>query len=136
MDAPEHPSTMGWRNPTHVINGRAWAAGVPEGIEVVAPAAASETVPLWSAPADVDGAESLGELALAPGDRYPLREIATGDEASTGTSAEAYRLWYRIALPDGGEGWVQAAVPSANDTGSDGRPSSVRLDFVPAVVAL
>ena len=31
IDAPEHPSVMGWRNPTHVINRRAWPDGVPEG---------------------------------------------------------------------------------------------------------
>jgi murein DD-endopeptidase MepM/ murein hydrolase activator NlpD len=135
MDAPEHPSAMGWRNPTHVINGRAWAGGVPEGAEVIVSAIAPASTPLWTAPADVDGAEVIGDLALAPGDRFALRELATGVEDSTGTSAEAYRLWYRVTLPNGGEGWVQAAVPSTNDTGSDGRPSSVRLDFVPAVVA-
>jgi hypothetical protein len=91
--------------------------------------------PLWSAPADVNGAESLGDLALARGERYSLRKIATGDEAATGTSAEAYRLWYRIALANRTEGWVQAAVPTTNDIGSDGRLSSVRFDFLPAVVA-
>jgi hypothetical protein len=82
----------------------------------------------------MDDAEPAGELALAPGDRYPLLAIDAGEEASTGTSAEAYRLWYQIALPDETEGWVQAAVPSDNDTGSDGRPSSVRLTMVPVAV--
>ena len=109
--------------------------GAPEGVEVVVSVTAPEMTPLWSAPADVDGAESLGNLALARGERYSLREIATGDEAATGTSAEAYRLWYRIALPDGNEGWVQVAVPTDYDTGSDGRPSSVRFDFLPVVIA-
>ena len=37
-------------------------------------------------------------------------------------------------LTDGTVGWVQAALPSANDTGSDGRPSSVRFQFLPAIV--
>jgi len=134
LDAPEHPSVMGWRNPTHVINRRAWPNGIPEGIEVVVSAVAPETTPLWSAPADVDGAESLGDLALVPGERYPLREIAAGDEDATGTSAEAYRLWYRIVLEDGQGAWARAAVPSSNDTGSDGRPSSVRFQFLPAIV--
>jgi hypothetical protein len=82
----------------------------------------------------VDGAESLGDLALVPGERYPLREIAAGDEDATGTSAEAYRLWYRIVLEDGQGAWARAAVPSSNDTGSDGRPSSVRFQFLPAIV--
>jgi murein DD-endopeptidase MepM/ murein hydrolase activator NlpD len=135
VDALEHPSALGWRNPMHVINRRAWPSGVPEGVEVVVSEAAPETTRLWSAPADVDGAESLGDLALMPGERYPLREIATGDEDATGTSAEGYRLWYRLALPDGKIGWVQVAVPTDDDTGSDGRPSSVRFDFLPAVVA-
>ncbi len=133
IGAPEHPSAMGWRNPTHVISRRMWPDGVPEGVDVVVSASAPEMTPLWSAPADVDGAESLDNLALARGERYSLREIATGDEDATGTSAEAYRLWYRIALQDGNEAWVQAAVPSANDTGSDGRPSSVQFDFLPAL---
>src|SRR5215218_1628508 len=135
LDAPEHPSAIGWRNPTHVINRRAWPDGVPEGVEVIASEAAPEMTPLWSAPSDFDGAESLGNLSLARGERYSLREIVTGDEDATGTSGEAYRLWYRIALSDGNEGWVQAAVPTDYDTGSDGRPSSVRFDFLPAVVA-
>jgi murein DD-endopeptidase MepM/ murein hydrolase activator NlpD len=135
MDAPEHPSVMGWRNPTHIINRRAWPDGVPEGMEVVVSKAAPEMTPLWSAPADVDGAERVGELSLQPGERYPLREIAAGDEDATETSAEAYRLWYSIALPDGNEGWVQVAVPTDYDTGSDGRPSSVRFDFLPVVIA-
>ena len=78
---------------------------------------------------------TLGNLSLEPGERYPLHEIATGDEAATGTSTEAYWLWYRIAHANGESAWVQAAVPSVNDTGSDGRPSSVRFDFLPAVTA-
>jgi hypothetical protein len=136
IDAPEHPSVMGWRNPTHVINRRAWPDGVPAGAEVILAETASEIITLWSAPAGEPGAEAVGEMWAITGDAaYSLLEIATGAEDTTGTSAEAYRLWYRIALPTGAEGWVQAAVPSANDTGSDGRPSSVRFDFLPAVVA-
>jgi murein DD-endopeptidase MepM/ murein hydrolase activator NlpD len=135
IDAPEHPSGMGWRNPTHVINRRSWPGGVPEGTEVVVSVTAPETTPLWSAPEDVEGAERVGNLSLEPGERYPLHELVTGDEAATGTSAEAYRLWNRIALANGEFAWVQAAVPSVNDTGSDGRPSSVRFDFLPAVTA-
>jgi hypothetical protein len=66
---------------------------------------------------DIQGWRTLGLS------RFALREIAAGAEETTGTSAEAYHLWYRIALPTGDEGWVQAAIPSANDTGSDGRLS-------------
>jgi hypothetical protein len=81
----------------------------------------------------VDGAELIEDLSLIPGDRYSLLAVDAGDEAPTGTSAESYRLWYRIALPDGNEGWVQAAVPADYDFGSDGRPSSVQFDLLPAV---
>ena len=135
IDAPEHPSAMGWRNPTHVINRRAWPDGVPEGAEAIVAAGAPTSAPLWTLPADASGAERAGDLALAPGDRYPLLAIEAGAEDTTGTSAEAYRLWYQIALPDGPEGWVQAAAPSANDTGSDGRPSSISFVLYPVAAA-
>jgi murein DD-endopeptidase MepM/ murein hydrolase activator NlpD len=132
IDAPENPSTMGWRNPTHVIGGR---AGLPDGAEAVVVATAPEAVDLWSAPGGDQGTDLVGSLPMAPGDRYPLLAIDAGAEASGQTSAEAYRLWYRIALADGEEAWVQAAIPSFNDTGSDGRPSSVRFDFLPDIAA-
>jgi murein DD-endopeptidase MepM/ murein hydrolase activator NlpD len=134
LDALEHPSVIGWRNPTHVIAHRAWPSGVPDGSEAIVSETAPASTSLWSAPSVVDDAEILGDLSLSPGDRYPLLAVDVGEEASTGSSAETYRLWYRVALPDGNEGWVQAAVPSANDIGSDGRPSSVRFDFLPAAV--
>lgn len=135
MDAPEHPSAMGWRNPTHVINRRAWPEGVPQGTEVVVAATASGEAMLWSAPGDETGAEQVGTLPLVAGDRYALLAIAAGTEASYGTSAEAYRLWYRIALAEGDAAWIQAAVPSDEETGSDGRPSSIAFILFPAVPA-
>ncbi len=134
LDAPEHPSVMGWRNPTHVIARRAWPERIPDGTEAVVSEAAPASTPLWTAPSDAADAELVGDLTLTPGDRYPLLAVDAGEEASTGLSAEAYRLWYRIALPDGNEGWVQAAVPTDYDIGSDGRPSSVRFHFLPAAV--
>jgi hypothetical protein len=136
IDAPEHPSVMGWRNPTHVINRRAWQDGVPTDAEVILAETAPGIITLWSAPAGDPGAEAVAELSAITGDAvFSLLEIAAGAEETTGTSAEAYRLWYHIALPTGAEGWVRAAVPSTNDTGSDGRPSSVRFDFLPGVAA-
>lgn len=134
IDAPEHPSAMGWRNPTYVINRRAWGADVPEGAVVSVSADAPASAPLWTLPADASRAERVGDLSLNAGERFPLLAIEAGAEDSTGTSAEAYRLWYQVALPDETEGWVQAAVPSDNDTGSDGRPSSLRFDFLPVVL--
>jgi murein DD-endopeptidase MepM/ murein hydrolase activator NlpD len=132
LDAPEHPSVMGWRNPTHVIGRRAWSGGVPIDAEVILAQTAPNVITLWSAPAGDAGAEAVAEMsAITPGAAFSLLEIAAGAEETTGTSAEAYRLWYRIALPTGDEGWVEAAVPTPYDTGSDGRPSSVRFDFLP-----
>jgi murein DD-endopeptidase MepM/ murein hydrolase activator NlpD len=128
IDAPEHPSAMGWRNPTHVINHRAWDGRLPDDAEAIVSDAAPEAAPLWSAAAG--GGEVVDEVRLTPGDRFPLLAIDAGAEDTTGTSAEAYRLWYHVGLPDGNAAWMQAAVPSTNDTGSDGRPSSVRFDLL------
>ena len=134
MAAPEHPSAMGWRNPTHVIAHRAWGPTVPAESAVVVSTMAPETTTLWSEPGSSAGASRLANFPLIAGDTYRLFAISSGDEASTGTSAEAYDLWYQIAV-EGEAAWVQAAVPLASDTGSDGRPSSVRFDFLPLVIA-
>lgn len=134
MGAPEHPSQLGWRNPTHVINRRAWPNGVLEGTEVVVTTTALDSTGRWSAPPGGPDAAPLGDLSLAAGTTYPLLAIDAGAEDATGTSAEAYQLWYRIALQNGDSSWVQAAVPDDHDVGSDGRPSSVRFDFVPDVM--
>ena len=97
--------------------------------------AAPASTPPWTAPSDGDDADVIGDLFLSPGDRYPLLTIDAGEEDALGTSAKAFRVWYQIAAPDGGEGWVRAAVPVDYDTGSDGRPSSVRFDLLPGVAA-
>jgi hypothetical protein len=133
IDAPDVPSDLGWRNPTHVINQRMLPEGAA-GVVVVATKPASDTVTLWSAPAGEGEPRSAGELTLRPGERFPLLALRAGPEDSRETSALAYQLWYRIELPDSRAGWVQAAVPWAFETGSDGRPSSVSFNFVPAVV--
>jgi murein DD-endopeptidase MepM/ murein hydrolase activator NlpD len=133
IDAPEHPSDMGWRNPTHVIAHRMFGGRPPAGFEVIVAEGASNSTGLWSLPSGRRGAQRIGGLPLTAGNRFPLVSIANGAEASRATSAEGYRLWYQIALPAGDTAWVQAAVPSTHDTGSDGRPSSVRVDFLPVV---
>lgn len=132
IDAPEHPSAMGWRNPTHVINRRAWGNGIPAAAEVIVAAGAPAEISLWSAPPGEDAAQ-VGSQVIAPGDRFPLLAVATGSEDSTGTSAEAYQVWYQLGLAagDGDTVWAQAVVPSKNETGGDGRPSSVALVLVP-----
>src|SRR5215216_7445816 len=53
IDAPEHPSAIGWRNPTHVINRRLSGKGSPPtDAEVIVPNGASEAAALWSDPSD------------------------------------------------------------------------------------
>jgi hypothetical protein len=130
IDAPEHPSAMGWRNPTHVIGGH---TALFSDSEAVVTMTATGEVDVWSAP-QPDDAELLRSLLLRPGDRYALLAIDAGPAASEETSAEAYRLWYRLEMMGGTAGWIQAAVPSTNDTGSDGRPSSMRFQLLPATV--
>jgi hypothetical protein len=59
-----------------------------------------------------------------------VTELRAGAPDSRETGAGAYELWLRLA--PGGEpgGWVQAAVPSDRETGTDGRPSSIDLPLV------
>ena len=71
----------------------------------------------------------MGNLSLEPGERYPLHEIATGDEARHWDQCRGVLALVPHRAANGESAWVQAAVPSVNDTGSDGRPSSVRFDF-------
>ncbi|MBA2519556.1 MAG: M23 family metallopeptidase [Chloroflexia bacterium] len=131
--APEHPTAIGWRNPSHVINGRAFAGGVPPRAEVVVAELAPAAVDLWSAPATEPGAEVSGSLAVRPGERFRLLNVSAGPEASAETSANGYQVWYEIQFKVGERTWVQAAVPSLTDTGADGRPSAVVLAFLPDV---
>jgi murein DD-endopeptidase MepM/ murein hydrolase activator NlpD len=132
--APDLPSDRGWRNPTHIINRRMLSEGAA-GEVVVASKPVSVSVTLWSAPPGEATPGVLGELDLKAGDHFALLEIYTGAEDTRETSALAYRLWYKIRLLDGKEGWVQAAVPSTFETGGDGRPSSIYFNFLPAVQA-
>ena len=136
IHAPEHPSAIGWRNPTHAIASRAYSGDEPPiGAETTIAAGSSGEGTVWSAPTDRDGAEPVGTLPLVAGERYALTAVETGDPASGGRSAEAYRLRYRIVLPTGDEGWVDAVRPSADETGSDGQPSAIRFTFLPTTVA-
>ena len=134
IDAPDLPSDLGWRNPAHVLARRmAGTGGLSQ--TVVATKPISSSVTLWSAAPNDAARAAIGELALRAGERFALLELYAGAEDTRETSARAYQLWYHIAVPDGRSGWVQAAVPSTFDTGSDGRPSSVSFNFLPAVDA-
>jgi murein DD-endopeptidase MepM/ murein hydrolase activator NlpD len=131
IDAPDRPSDLGWRNPTHAINWRMLSEGAT-GEVVVASKPASDTLTLWSSPPGDAAQAPLGELQLRPGERFTLMSIYAGPDATRETSALAYQLWYQVELPDGRRGWVHAAMPSSFETGSDGRPSSVYFNFFPA----
>lgn len=134
----QHPSELGWRNPTHVISQRAFAdsAGKDLGQVVAASQPLSQTVTLWSAPPDGSSAQrSLGSLRLRAEQRLALQAVWQGDEASLATSAEGSQLWYKVGLANGRSAWIQAAVPDSRDTGSDGRPSGLRFVLFPALLA-
>ncbi|GIV95875.1 MAG: hypothetical protein KatS3mg057_0532 [Herpetosiphonaceae bacterium] len=133
IGAPNHPGAIGWHNPTHFIN-RHLAESEAGSEVVVATQPASSTVTLWNRPpGENERQRALGQLALAPGQRYQLLDISTGPPDSAATSALGYQLWYHIALPDGREAWAEAIVPSPEETGSDGRPASLRFNFFPAI---
>jgi hypothetical protein len=135
IDAPEHPSDMGWMNPAHAIARRAFGGESPgEGAEVMVAKGAEGVVPLWMGP---DGGEVIGELSLDEGARYPVTGIAAGPDDSTATSAEGYELTYRIVVPGTNEPvWARAMRASEDAFGSDGRPSSLRVDFLPVVTTI
>ncbi len=132
IDATDLPGDIGWYNPTHLIAGRMFApdASEPLGEVIVAAEPVSSDLTLWSAPPPAEQ-QILGDLVLQPGNRYALRGIQAGPEAARGTSAEAYQLWYQIELPDGRNGWVQAITATTFETGSDGRPATIRFHFWP-----
>ena len=135
IGAPELPSDLGWRNPTHTIARRMLPAAGALGEVIVATKPVSPSIALWSAPPNDPARAALGELQLHAGERFALVAVDAGAEDARQTSALAYRLWYRIELTGGRSGWVQAAVQSNFETGSDGRPSSVYFNFLPATPA-
>jgi murein DD-endopeptidase MepM/ murein hydrolase activator NlpD len=134
MRAPDHPGALGWRHPTHVIASLAQPAGVT-GEVVVASRPPTRATSLWSGPPSASGRRVVAELGLRAGERFPLLATQTGAPDARGTSASTYVLWYQIRLPDGRTGWVQAAVPSAFETGSDKRPATVYFNFYPVFPA-
>ncbi|HEU5433868.1 MAG TPA: M23 family metallopeptidase, partial [Thermomicrobiales bacterium] len=60
MNAPEHPSDLGWRNPTHVIARRAFSGGAaPAGAAALVPAAADPSTRVYSAPSGDPASEAI-----------------------------------------------------------------------------
>jgi murein DD-endopeptidase MepM/ murein hydrolase activator NlpD len=133
INAPDHPADQGWRSPAHLIGRRMFADPAALGEVVVATQPTSASVTLWSAPPDQPARTTHGTLELRAGQRYTLLGVYAGSPETRETSALAYQLWYQVQAGDGRAGWVQAAVPSAFEAGSDGRPSSIYFNFFPAV---
>lgn len=130
MSAPELPSGMGWRNPTHVIGNRLLLDGP---LTVQAPANSSGPVEITTLPWQWADAVSAGTIELTPAARYAVQAVDAGQDASPGTSAGAYFLSYLIDVRSGPSGWIRAAVADPMETGADGRPSSVRFTLLPVI---
>jgi hypothetical protein len=122
IDAPEHPVAMGWRNPLHALFA-SLAGEVPEGTQVIVAEGAPGTLPVYTA---ADDDEPRGELPARPGASFPLLAVAAGAPDGEGTGADAYRVRFSVQGPEG-DAWLPAVIPDAGDTGSDGRPSSLRF---------
>lgn len=129
IEAPEHPSAMGWLNPTHVINKRAFGEETAGtfGTVVVGPDPLETEVEVWSAPDGEMDARQTDSLTLVSGATFPLRDVYTAPEDTSVSSAESYEVWYEIELANDMSGWVRVVLPWDVETGSDGRSSSVRL---------
>lgn len=125
ISAPNHPAELGWRNP---LLGRLARLEIDGLLLEPQSSAIGEAVPLLAGPGR--GMPAKGNLALDATTQLAVLDLVAGDPAGTDTSAEAYRAWFKISLQDGAAGWVQGAIPSDRETGSDGRPSSVDLPFL------
>ncbi len=125
IEAPLHPAELGWRNP---LLGRLARLDLKELELAPQTSGVGERVSLYAGPSS--GMPSSEEFVLDARDRLAVLDLVASDPAATGTSAEAYRAWFKVVAPNGSEGWVQFAVPSDRETGSDGRPSSVDLPFL------
>ena len=119
------PTQVGWLNPLHVIYGRAYDTAIPQGAEVIATQSAG-SFPVRS----TRSGPETGNVTLEPGQRLPLLEIATGDEATLETSADAYSVWVKVDLPTGETGWIPAVRATDEFVQTDGRPATVRIDLL------
>jgi murein DD-endopeptidase MepM/ murein hydrolase activator NlpD len=120
------PTQMGWRNPMHVIFRRAFSDGMPNDAEAMVAQGAPESLPILDGPGGV-GDSVIARVDGTPGDRFRLRRIWTGREATRETSAEAYQVWFEIEYAEGMTGWLRALTPSSHYVSSDGRPVELRF---------
>lgn len=130
MTAPELPSGMGWRNPLHVIGNKLLLDGA---LTVQVPWSEGGATTMRSLPWESVDTVDLGLIDLIPGRQYAVQAVDAGREASEDTSAEGYFLSFLIDDGNGTSGWVRAAVADNSDTGSDGRPSSIKFALLPVL---
>jgi hypothetical protein len=128
MDAPEHPSAMGWRNPLHVITRR---MGVPPGAEVMVPPESWNRLFLFSEPFGPIHSESL---LVNGGTRMPLLAAIAGEEASTTFGAAATSVWYQVQVPGiDGPRWCPAISPTMHAIQSNGQTTSFVFNLIPVL---
>jgi hypothetical protein len=114
---------MGWRNPTEAALGRIGVADLT-GLDLVSNLDhIGAAFTLWSQPAL--GLSEIVATSVFPRDITGVSELRIGAPDTTETSAEGYHVWARVVTTEGTEGWLQLAVPSTYEVGSDNRPSSV-----------
>ena len=125
QSAPDLPVDLGWLNPTHARY--TLMVDAVAGEFQLQPQATSVgvTFDLRDAP---DG-ERTGSIEVEPGLLLTVDDLAIGDASTHETGAGSYLLWANIVTPEG-TGWLQVAVPSDAETGTDGRPSSVEFPFL------
>jgi hypothetical protein len=126
QDAPEHPSQLGWLNPLEEMT--TWREGGPAFEVTVSESGVGRSVDLLASPEATAAVRST--ITLTEGRTFSVTDVASAPPDGTGTSAEAYAVWYRTTV-DGVEGWFSAIAVSDEAEGSDGRPSAVELLVIP-----
>lgn len=128
MDAPEHPSAIGWMNPLHVIN---HGMGIPDGAEVMVPTNSWAPLFLWNELADATRTDST---LLPGGTRLPLVDIWAGDDASFTVGASSTNLWYRVVPPGYDQPmWCPAIAPTMHAIQQNGETASFVFTLIPAL---
>lgn len=128
ISAPTHPVDHGWLNPTAAALERLDPAALADLLLVANSASDSELVLRTDPDAN---AGALGPMTVE--EIVVLDEVVAGDPVTTETSADAYDAWLQVSTTDGTTGWLQVAVPSLFETGSDGRPSAVERPILFAI---
>lgn len=128
MNAPEHPSAMGWRNPLHVIANR---MSVPEGAEVMVPLDIWSPIFLFES---LEASVHTTSIMADGGSKLPLRDIATGPEATEGYGAMATSVWFQVDVPGFDTPmWVPAISPTMHAIQQNGQTTSYVFNLIPVV---